>query len=117
MTQGLLNGGARLRVLPGCVQREQRRLVEFSGVLLQALEFAVNKEVISRIATSGTSPVAWGPLKPTNWSYNKEVEALYTNGPAAGGGAFKSARDVVAVASVLLPRELAKPQIQFVGRE
>ena len=44
-----------------------------------------------------------------------EVETLYTNGPAAGGGAWKSARDVVAVASVLLPRELAKPQIWFVG--
>ena len=43
-----------------------------------------------------------------------EVETLYTNGPAAGGGVFKSARDVVAVASVLLPRELAKPQVQFV---
>jgi hypothetical protein len=44
-----------------------------------------------------------------------EVETLYTNGPAAGGGAWKSARDVVAVASVLLPRELAKPHIRFVG--
>jgi hypothetical protein len=44
-----------------------------------------------------------------------EVETLYPNGPAAGGGASKSARDVVAVASVLLPRELAKPSIQFVG--
>jgi hypothetical protein len=44
-----------------------------------------------------------------------EVETLYTNGPAGGGGAFKSARDVVAVASVLLPRELAKPTIRFVG--
>src|SRR5581483_10861103 len=44
-----------------------------------------------------------------------EVETLYTNGPAGGGGAFKSARDVVAVASVLLPRELAAPQVQFVG--
>jgi hypothetical protein len=44
-----------------------------------------------------------------------EVETLYTNGPAAGGGAWKSARDVVAVASVLLPRDLAKPQIRFVG--
>jgi hypothetical protein len=43
-----------------------------------------------------------------------EVETLYTNGPAAGGGAFKSARDVVAVASVLLPRELATPSIRFV---
>jgi hypothetical protein len=44
-----------------------------------------------------------------------EVETLYTNGPAAGGGAWKSARDVVAVASVLLPRNLAKPQVRFVG--
>jgi hypothetical protein len=44
-----------------------------------------------------------------------EVETLYTNGPAAGGGVFKSARDVVAVASVLLPRELARPQVRFVG--
>jgi hypothetical protein len=43
-----------------------------------------------------------------------EVETLYTNGPAAGGGVFKSARDVVAVASVLLPRELARPQVRFV---
>jgi len=44
-----------------------------------------------------------------------EVETLYTNGPAGGGGAWKSARDVVAVASVLLPRELATPQVRFVG--
>jgi hypothetical protein len=43
-----------------------------------------------------------------------EVETLYTNGPAGGGGATKSARDVVAVASVLLPRELATPSVRFV---
>ena len=43
-----------------------------------------------------------------------EVETLYTNGPAGGGGAWKSARDVVAVASVLLSRELAKPRVHFV---
>jgi hypothetical protein len=43
-----------------------------------------------------------------------EVETLYTNGPAAGGGVTKSARDVVAVASVLLPRGLAKPSVRFV---
>jgi hypothetical protein len=38
-----------------------------------------------------------------------EVETLYTNGPAGGGGVTKSAREVVAVQSVLLPREHAKP--------
>jgi Acyclic terpene utilisation family protein AtuA len=43
-----------------------------------------------------------------------EVETLYTNGPAGGGGAFKSAREVVAVASTLIPRELAVPAIAFV---
>ncbi|MDB5656633.1 MAG: transporter substrate-binding protein, partial [Tardiphaga sp.] len=43
-----------------------------------------------------------------------EVETLYTNGPAGGGGATKSAREVVAVASVLLPRAWATPTIQFV---
>ncbi len=43
-----------------------------------------------------------------------EVETLYTNGPAGGGGAWKSAREVVAVASVLLPREQARPQVRFV---
>ena len=42
-----------------------------------------------------------------------EVETLYTNGPAGGGGAWKSAREVVAVASVLLPRILVNPTVQF----
>lgn len=42
-----------------------------------------------------------------------EVETLYTNGPASGGGATKSAKDVVAMLSALLPRELAKPAIEF----
>jgi hypothetical protein len=42
-----------------------------------------------------------------------EVEALYTCGPAGGGGAVKSARQVVAVLSALLPRELAQAMIHF----
>jgi hypothetical protein len=42
-----------------------------------------------------------------------EVETLYTNGPAGGGGAFKSAREVVAVQSVLLPRALVSTSIQI----
>lgn len=40
-----------------------------------------------------------------------EVETLYTNGPAGCGGATKSAREVVAILSVLLPRENVKPLI------
>jgi hypothetical protein len=43
-----------------------------------------------------------------------EVETLYTNGPAGGGGVTKSTREVLAVQSVLLPREQVNPVFQFV---
>lgn len=41
-----------------------------------------------------------------------EVETLYTNGPSGGGGASKSVRQVVAVASLLLPRAAVNPRIE-----
>lgn len=40
-----------------------------------------------------------------------EVEALYTNGPAGGGGAWKTVRKIIAVASVLIPEVTVKPTI------
>ena len=40
-----------------------------------------------------------------------EVEALYTNGPAAGGGATQSVREVVAAAAVLVPRDWVRPEL------
>ncbi|HGL6720622.1 DUF1446 domain-containing protein [Burkholderia contaminans] len=43
-----------------------------------------------------------------------EVETLYTNGPAGGGGAFKSTREVIAVQSALLPRAAVTPSFSFV---
>ena len=42
-----------------------------------------------------------------------EVETLYTNGPAGGGGAWKSAREVVAVASALIPRKGVRPSVSY----
>ena len=38
-----------------------------------------------------------------------EVEALYLNGPASGGGVAKSVREVIAAASVLMPRDWVPP--------
>ncbi len=35
----------------------------------------------------------------------REVEALYTNGPAGGGGASGSTREIIAIISALIPRE------------
>ncbi|KAF1019324.1 MAG: hypothetical protein GAK30_03167 [Paracidovorax wautersii] len=43
----------------------------------------------------------------------REVEALYTNGPAGGGGASQSTREVVAVASLLWPAERVQAQVHL----
>ncbi|MDB5890584.1 MAG: hypothetical protein JWP47_1415 [Polaromonas sp.] len=40
-----------------------------------------------------------------------EVEALYLNGPAGGGGVTKSVREVIAAASVLIPRDWVRTTI------
>lgn len=42
-----------------------------------------------------------------------EVETLYTNGPYGGGGATKGVRQVVAVASLLLPRDAVQPRVHL----
>ena len=46
----------------------------------------------------------------------QEVEALYTNGPAAGGGASQSVREVVAAASVLIPRTWVQPRLTVLSQ-
>jgi hypothetical protein len=47
-----------------------------------------------------------------------EVESLYTNGPAGGGGARGSVTEVVAIRAASLPREAVQTtvHIQEVGR-
>ncbi|GGB42848.1 ABC transporter substrate-binding protein [Sphingomonas metalli] len=47
-------------------------------------------------------------------SIGAEVEALYTNGPFGGGGATRSVRPVVAVASTLIPRDRVSPSVVMV---
>ena len=43
-----------------------------------------------------------------------EVETLYTNGPAGGGGVARSAREVVAVQSVLVPATVVRASVETV---
>jgi hypothetical protein len=42
-----------------------------------------------------------------------EVETLYTNGPAGGGGATRSSRAVVAALSTLIPREKIVVKVDY----
>ncbi|PRY38304.1 uncharacterized protein DUF1446 [Spirosoma oryzae] len=44
----------------------------------------------------------------------EEVEALYTNGPAGGGGARKYVHEVVGIVSTLLDRSQINPQITLI---
>jgi Acyclic terpene utilisation family protein AtuA len=41
----------------------------------------------------------------------EEVEALYTNGPAGGGGAVKSVREVLAIGTTFVARERVHPRV------
>lgn len=43
----------------------------------------------------------------------QEVEALYTNGPAGGGGVTKSAREVIAIQSILIGEDKIETQIKY----
>lgn len=64
-------------------------------------------EVRARVAARTTDRQA--ALKIGN-----EVEALYTNGPAGGGGAIKSIREVIAIQSVLIDAHLVEPSLRFI---
>lgn len=43
----------------------------------------------------------------------QEVESLYLNGPAGGGGVTKAAREVVGIVSVLVPEGLVRPSLHL----
>jgi hypothetical protein len=45
----------------------------------------------------------------------REVEALYTNGPSGGGGATGFTRESIAMLSTLIPRSLMQPRIEYLS--
>ena len=64
------------------------------------------REVRTRIAARTRTPQA------AAW-VGREVEALYTNGPAGGGGVAHLVKPVIAVASTLLPRDTVAPRLHW----
>jgi len=44
-----------------------------------------------------------------------EVEALYTNGPAGGGGVFKTSKENISIASVLIDEDLVTPEVEILA--
>lgn len=44
----------------------------------------------------------------------REVETLYTNGPAGGGGVTKMVQEIIAIQSILIERNLVKQEVHFI---
>lgn len=42
-----------------------------------------------------------------------EVEALYTNGPAGGGGAVKRVEEIISICSIFVPREAVTAKVDY----
>jgi len=92
--------------LGGCEARYE--LIGVNSLIPQAQASSEPNEVRLRVAVRA-------PTRQQAQLVANEVEALYTNGPAAGGGATKSVREVVAAAAVLVPRNWANPQVTVLG--
>ncbi|MFM8574400.1 MAG: acyclic terpene utilization AtuA family protein [Limnohabitans sp.] len=93
----------------GLGQLEARyELIGVNSLLPQAQATTEPNEVRLRVAVRS-------PARQQAQLVANEVDALYTNGPAAGGGATKSVREVVAAAAVLVPRGWAQPDVTLLG--
>jgi hypothetical protein len=51
------------------------------------------------------------------WDIVNEVETLYTNGPAGGGGAHRLVKEMIAVCSCLIPEDRVQTQSYWFGGE
>lgn len=91
-----IGAGAAFRGLGGLAG-----LGGLGGPAAQAVDpVEVRLRVAARVASEeAASVVGW------------EVESLYTNGPAGGGGARREHREIVAVRSCLLPAEDVRPVV------
>ena len=95
--------------LTGLACREVRYdLIGVDSILGPALSEAGQEPMEVRVRVAGRTDSLAAAIRLGN-----EVESLYLNGPASGGGAVKSAREVVAIASTLLPEELVRPSVQY----
>jgi hypothetical protein len=81
-------------------------LIGVNSIAPDAEAPAGQTEVRARVAARARRPEAAARI-------GREVEALYTNGPAGGGGVSHLVRPVIAAASTLLPRSQVTPRIQW----
>lgn len=69
---------------------------------------AVGSPAEVRVRVAGRTDTAADAIRIGN-----EVEALYTNGPAGGGGAYKNVSEIVAINSILIDSKLVGPVVTY----
>ena len=102
------------------IVRERFKLLSFEPAELRGELIGVNSVFASReVEEAATVPevrVRVAGRTATREDANRigdEVETLYTNGPAGGGGVTKSTREVIAILSTLFPRDCVRPEIHY----
>ena len=81
-------------------------LIGVNSIAPSASAPAGQNEVRARVAARARTPQAAARI-------GREVEALYTNGPAGGGGVSHLIKPVIGVASTSLPRDRVNPLISW----
>ena len=81
-------------------------LIGVNSVVPEATAPAEQREVRARVAARTRTPESAVQV-------GREVEALYTNGPAGGGGVAYSIKPAIAAASMLMPRAHITPHIHW----
>jgi hypothetical protein len=97
----------RLKIIGAAVHEVRGELIGVDSVSRVTQRGGDPREVRVRIAARAADARAAVTI-------GTEVEALYTNGPAGGGGVTRGVRPVVAVASALIPADLVKARFEIV---
>lgn len=103
-----------------------RKRIEFTGVKYDEIKYdilGVNSLYGDSIGLKNSNPntliearlrvAARTSSRAEAVKIGNEVEALYTNGPAGGGGATKSVSEVVSICSIFVPRKDIKIEVLY----
>jgi hypothetical protein len=99
----------RLRLTGVQVREVRHELIGVDSILGPALSGGASEPREVRVRVVGRTDSLGEAIRVAN-----EVESLYLNGPASGGGVTKSAREIVGIRSTLIPEDLVTTAIHVV---
>jgi hypothetical protein len=97
----------RLRIIGHDAEEMRFDLIGVDSILSLGEEAPEPREVRARVIGRCTSPDEAERI-------GHEVDSLYLNGPASGGGVVKSVREVIGIRSCLIPEAAVSPSLAWV---